>query len=92
MSELIFLVAFFGAPLLILWLFFARLRMIRNHRWHDLGRDEETMPDVHPYEEAERTEDGLTFGRAMNFDPTLSAVSKRAEAMPDIDKTLLGRR
>jgi hypothetical protein len=92
MSELIFLLALFGTPVLVLWLFWARMRMIRNHRWHDLGREEDGIPDIHPYEEIERSEDGLSYGRTMNFDPTLSDVGKRAGAMPDIDKTLLGKR
>lgn len=92
MSELFTLGMMFGIPLFVVWLFYARLRMIRSHRWHDLGRDEDALPDVHPYEEFERTEDGLSYGKTMNFDPTLSDVGKRAGAMPDIDKTLQGRR
>ena len=92
MSELITLVAMFGIPIAAMWLIRARLRVIRDHRWHDLGREDDAIPDVHPYEEFERTEDGLSYGRVMNFDPTLSDVSKRADALPDIDKTLQGRR
>lgn len=92
MAELITLIAIFGAPVFVMWLFFARLRMIREHRWHDLGREDDAMPDIQPYEEFERTEDGLSYGKTMNFDPTLSDVGKRAGGMPDIDKTLQGRR
>lgn len=92
MAEIIFFAAVLGAPVLVLLLIFARLRMIRNHRWHELGRENDAIPDIHPYEEVDRTVDGLSYGRTMNFDPTLSDVSKRAGAMPDIDKTLQGKR
>lgn len=92
MAELIFLLAVLGTPVLVMWLFWARMRMIRNHRWHDLGREDDVLPDIQPYEEFDRSEGGLSYGRTMNFDQTLSDVGKRAGAMPDIDKTLLGKR
>lgn len=92
MSELIYLLVLFGIPVLVMWLFWARMRMIRGHRWHDLGREEDALPQIQPYEEFDRSEDGLSYGRTMNFDQTLSDVGKRASAMPDIDKTLQGKR
>lgn len=92
MFELLVVTLFFLSILVFMALAYQRMIGIRDGTQSRLEVDPDPLPAIVPYEEVTRGEDGLAYGKAMNFDPRLSSADKRATELPDINQTVQGKR
>jgi hypothetical protein len=92
MNEAIFLIllvfSIFAWPI---WLY-RRMRKVQRIANARVAEKREPESNVLPYVDEERTADGTILARPMEFDEVLHAADKRAAELPDIERTLIGKR
>ena len=74
-----------------IWLF-RRMRKVQRIANARAAAKREPVMVVTPYVDEVHTADGTVQARPMEFDADLLAADKRAAEMPDIERTLIGKR
>jgi hypothetical protein len=94
MQELLFFaLLFLSVVVWPIWLF-RRMRKVREMTSgpdRDVAERRQAMP-WQPYTDEIKGEDGLTYARPMDTDPDQISAERSTAEMPDINKTLQGKR
>ncbi len=86
---LLFLIfAVFVWPVLI----FRRMRKVRSILADRAAQQRAAQPRITPYVDEMRDANGEVLARPFQFDADLAAADKKAQELPDIERTLLGKR
>jgi len=92
MIELIVVALTFLSIPLFMFIAYKRMIGIRDGTQSRLEVDVDPLPAMSPYEELTPGDDGLAYGKAMNFDPHLASADRRGRELPDINQTIQGKR
>jgi hypothetical protein len=92
MSEAIYLILLlFTIFVWPIWLY-RQMRKVQRVASARVAKKREPQLHTTPYVDEQHAADGTVLARPMDFDEALLAADKREAELPDIERTLLGRR